>query len=227
VKEVAPGVHRLAGLPPAAINVYLIDDPSAGDGAVLIDAASRHATRRILRQVIDRPLSMLALTHVHPDHQGAARAVCEARGIPLACYVDGVDAMEGREPIQDEGHAINRFIKWAFEGPPHPVRRPFAEGDTIGGFNVIHAPGHSPSEVILFRESDRVAICGDVINTIDLRTGIPRVQEPPAAFSDDPMLNRGSIRKLLDLRPSVILPGHGWPLRDLGKLERLVAGFGA
>ncbi len=38
---------------------------------------------------------MLALTHVHPDHQGVAKDVCEARGIPLACHADDVDAMEG------------------------------------------------------------------------------------------------------------------------------------
>lgn len=221
MKQVAPGVERLFGVPLNGINVYLVDD-------VLIDAATKLARRRILRQVIDRPVAMLALTHVHPDHQGAAHAVCEARGIPLACHVDGVGAMEGREQGQQagQGSPINRFIEWAWEGPPHPVKRPFAEGDEIAGFRVVHAPGHAPSEVIFFRDSDRVAICGDVINTMDLRTGLPRVQEPPKVFTLDPELNRQSIRKLLELQPSVILPGHGAPLRDLTKLERLVAGFG-
>ena len=79
--------------------------------------------------------------------------------------------------------------------------------------------------MIFFRDSDGVAICGDVINTMDLRTGLPRVQEPPGVFTLDPVLNRQSIRKLLELEPSVVLPGHGAPLKDIGKLERLVAGF--
>ena len=181
VKELAPGVERLFGLPYAAINVYLVGD-------VLVDAATKLASRRILRQVIDRPVSMVALTHVHPDHQGAAHAVCEARGIPLACHVDGVAAMEGREQGQQagQGNLINRFVEWAWEGPPHPVKRPFAEGDEIAGFRVVHAPGHAPSEVIFFRDSDRVAICGDVINTMDLRTGIPHVQEPPGRVHPRP-----------------------------------------
>lgn len=220
MNQVAPGVERLFGMPPNAINVYLADD-------VLIDAATKLASRRILRQILDRPVSMVALTHVHPDHQGAAKAVCEARGIPLGCHVADIDAMEGRVPIPSSqpDHPLNRLISWGFEGPPYQVRRPFEDGDQVGSFRVIHAPGHSPSEVIFFRDSDRVAICGDVINTMDLRTALPRVQEPPQAFSFDPMANRDSIRKLLELQPSVVLPGHGPPLRDLAKLEALVASF--
>jgi len=217
VKELAPGVERLFGLPYAAINVYLVGD-------VIVDAATKLASRRILRQVIDRPVSMVALTHVHPDHQGAAHAVCEARGIPLGCHVDGVDEMEGREKAEADND-VARFVERAWEGPPHPVKRPFSEGDEIAGFRVVHAPGHAPSEVIFFRDSDRVAICGDVINTMDLRTGIPHVQEPPGVFTLDPEQNRESIRKLLDLRPSLVLPGHGPALSDISKLERLVAGF--
>ena len=217
MKALATGVERLFGLPPNAINVYLVDD-------VLIDAGSRLAARRILRQVLDRPLSMVALTHVHPDHQGSAHAVCEARGIPLGCHVDGVDEMEGREPPASYS-AVGGLISRAFSGPPHLVSRPFAEGDEVASFHVIHAPGHAPSEVILWRDSDRVAICGDVINTMDLRTSLPRVQEPPHALSLDPILNRQSIRKLAELEPALVLAGHGPPLRDTAKLQRLATSF--
>lgn len=217
MNEVAPGVERLFGLPPNAINVYL-----AGD--VLIDAGSRLARRRILRQVMSRPLSMLALTHVHPDHQGSAHAVCEARGIPLGCHVNGVAEMEGREPPPSNSRAGD-LIQRAWAGPPHPVKRPFDEGDEVAGFRVIHAPGHAPSEVIFFRDSDRVAICGDVINTMNLYTGLPRVQEPPHGLSLDPMRNRESIKQLAALEPSVVLPGHGPPLRDLAKLKALAARY--
>lgn len=217
MKQVAPGVERLFGLPPNAIKVYL-----AGD--VLIDAGSKLARRRILREVMDRPLSMVALTHVHPDHQGSAHAVCEARGIPLACHIDGVEEMEGREK-PPAPNAVAAAIQKAWGGPPHPVKRPFADGDEIAGFRVIHAPGHAPSEVIFFRDSDRVAICGDVINTMDLRTSLPRVQEPPHALSLDPMENRESIKKLAALEPSVVLAGHGPPLRDVAKLQRLASGY--
>ncbi|MCB8971450.1 MAG: MBL fold metallo-hydrolase [Solirubrobacterales bacterium] len=220
MREIAPGLFQLRGLIPNAINVYL-----AGD--VLIDAATKLSSRRILGQIQDRPLSLHALTHVHPDHQGASHAICEARHIPLACHADGVDAMEGRAPVQtsDPNNPVNKVIGAVWEGPPHPVGRVLAEGDDVAGFRVIHAPGHAPSEVIFFRDSDRVAICGDVVNAMNLLTMRPGIREPPDAFSLDPARNRESIKLLAELEPSLICAGHGPPSRDLAGLKQLAASF--
>ena len=94
LKNLAPGVWRLKEFPPPTINVYLAED-------VLIDAGRRWDRRRIFAELEGREISMLALTHVHPDHQGVAKDVCEARGIPLACHADDVEAMEGKRPMQE------------------------------------------------------------------------------------------------------------------------------
>lgn len=203
-----------------AINVYLVGD-------VLIDAATKLARRRILAEIEDRPLALVALTHCHPDHQGMAKRICEARGVPLACHEADVAAMEGRAPVQpaNPGHPLNRLIGALWTGPPHPVGRVLSDGDEVAGFRVVHAPGHSPGEVIYFRASDGVAICGDVVNNVDFLTGRTRVGEPPALFTLDPEENRRSIRKLLQLGPELVCPGHGPPFRDLSGLEALVAGF--
>ena len=134
--------------------------------------------------------------------------------------------MEGRRPIQsaDPGHPINRVIG-AVQGPPRDVDRVLAEGDEVGSYRVVHAPGHSAGAVILFRESDRVAIWGDVIRNLSFVTGRQKLAEPPDLFTVDPAENRRSIRKLLELRPRIACPGHGPPLRDLEALERLVDSF--
>jgi hydroxyacylglutathione hydrolase len=161
VRQLAPDLWQLRGFPPNGINVYLAED-------VLIDAATMQSGRRILSQIEDRPLSLLALTHAHPDHQGAVQEACDARRVPLACHVDDVDAMEGRRPMgppENQGNPVNRLITRYFAGPPRKVDRVLHEGDEVAGFRVVHAPGHSPGEVIHFRESDRVAIAGDVITT--------------------------------------------------------------
>jgi hydroxyacylglutathione hydrolase len=218
LKNLAPGVWRLKEFPLPSINVYLAED-------VLIDAGRTWDRGRIFAEIEGREISMLALTHVHPDHQGVAKDVCEARDILLACHADDVEAMEGRRPVQEAapGNPYNRIIKRLWQGPPYAVGRVLSEGDEVAGFRVIHAPGHARGEVIFFRDSDRVAICGDVIRNMSYATGLPGVKEPPDIFTYDPPENRRSIRKLADLEPSLILPGHGPPVTDIASFERFVA----
>jgi hydroxyacylglutathione hydrolase len=218
LKYLAPGVWRLKEIPAPTINVYLAED-------VLIDAGRSWDRRRILGELEGREISLLALTHVHPDHQGSAKAVCEARGVPLACHADDVDAMEGRRPVQEAepSNPVNRVVKAIWQGPPHEVGRVLTDGDEVAGFRVVHTPGHARGHVLFFRESDGVAICGDVIRNMSYATGLPGIKEPPGFFTYDPAENRRSIRRLAELNPSLILPGHGPAVTDMGAFERFVA----
>jgi hydroxyacylglutathione hydrolase len=218
MKQLAPGVWRLKQFPAPSVNVYLAED-------VLIDAGTRWDRRRVFAEIEGRELSMVALTHVHPDHQGVAKDVCEARGIPLACHADDVAAMEGQRPIQEAAphNLFNRLIHRFWEGPPYKVERVLNEGDEVAGFRVVHAPGHARGEVIFFRDSDRVAICGDVIRNMSYATGRPMLAEPPEIFTYDPAENRRSIHKLAELNPALILPGHGPAVTDIASFEHFVA----
>jgi hydroxyacylglutathione hydrolase len=214
MRQLAPNVWQLDGFPPHAINVYLIGD-------VLIDAATRWAGQRIFRQLGDRKLSLLALTHVHPDHQGAARWLCERYSIPLACHEDDVTVMQGQRPMQPDNFAIRCSSRlWA--GPAYRVERVLHAGDEIAGFRVVHAPGHTPGHVILFRDDDRTAIVGDVLFGMSLLTAWPGLHEPPGFFCTSATDNRRSIRRLAELQPRLICFGHGPPLRDMGKLDHFV-----
>lgn len=214
MQQIATDVWRLGSGRPL-INVYL-----AGD--VLIDAGRRQDGKRIRAQLEGRSLELVALTHAHADHQGSAHEVCERRGVALACHADDVDAMEGRVSMAGAS-ALGRLVTRRWGGPPHPIARTLHEGDEVAGFRVVHAPGHSPGEVIFFRESDRVAICGDVIRNLSYVTMRAKILEPPDAFNDDSEQNRASIRKLAELGPSLILPGHGDAVRDIAAFERFVS----
>ncbi len=218
MKYLAPGVWRLKEIPAPTINCYLAE-------AVLIDAGRTWDRRRIFAELEGREISMLALTHVHPDHQGVAKDVCEARGVPLACHADDVDAMEGRRPVQEASasNPVNRLIASIWQGPPYKVERVLEEGDEVAGFRVVHSPGHSRGHVLFFRESDRVVICGDVIRNMSYATGLPGIKEPPPIFTYDMEENRRSIRRLAELNPSLILPGHGPAVTDMGAFERFVS----
>ena len=206
MRRLAPDVYQLRGFPPHAINVYLIGD-------VIVDAATRHATRRILRQVGGNAVRAHALTHAHPDHQGASRAICERLGIPLWCGRDDADAMEGGY-FEQSTYRINRAIAWAWGGPGHPVARRLDEGDEVAGFRVLHVPGHSRGHVAYWREADRVLVLGDVLNNMDVATGVRGLREPKQVFTPDPARNRASARRLAALEPALVCFGHGPPLRD-------------
>jgi glyoxylase-like metal-dependent hydrolase (beta-lactamase superfamily II) len=193
----------------------------------LIDAATRQGEKRITRQISGLSLSAHALTHAHPDHQGSSHAICERLGIPLWCGQGDVPAMEtpgGISNSQVPGW-LNRLQQRFWTGPPHPVARALVEGDEVAGFTVLESPGHSAGHVAYWRESDRVLILGDVLNNMNLLTGIPGLHEPPAVFTPDPARNRQSARRLAELRPQLTCFGHGPPLRDPGKLAEFVAGM--
>jgi hydroxyacylglutathione hydrolase len=132
VKQLADGVYQLKGWPPNAINVYLLGD-------VLIDAATRHAEKRIMRQIAGRTLSAHALTHAHPDHQGSSHAICEKLGIPLWCGQGDVPAIETPGGVANSNPPTwATFVQRHFwTGPPHPVARALHEGDEVAGFTVL------------------------------------------------------------------------------------------
>jgi hydroxyacylglutathione hydrolase len=213
VKRLADDLYLLDGFPPFGINVYLMGD-------VLVDAGSRHAGKRILRQLRGRTVSAHALTHAHPDHQGASHEVCDKLRIPLWCGEGDADAMEdGRIMERQPRHPVNTVIGRVFPGPPHPVERRLREGENVAGFTVLEVPGHSAGHVAYWREADRTLICGDVFTNIDTLTGIPGLHEPRTFFSPDPARNRRSMKRLAELEPSLVCFGHGRPLRDPAKLK--------
>ncbi len=216
MKRLAPGVWRVKEFPGPTINVYLAEN-------VLIDAGRKWDRRRIFSDLEGVEIAEVALTHVHPDHQGCAKWVCESRKVPLACHADDVDAMEGRAPVGSGAALVPRIYDRIWTGPPHKVDRVLNEGDEVAGFRVVHAPGHARGEVIFFRDSDRVAICGDVVRNLNYLTLRPSILEPPDEMTYDPAENRRSIRKLAALEPSLILPGHGPAISDMDEFGRFVA----
>src|SRR5258708_29203428 len=153
MKRSAHNVWQLNSKSPKRIKTYPNED-------VLVDASMRGAAPRLLNQLANIPLALVALTHCHPDHQGSAKQICETRHIPLACHEADVAAMEGRAPMLPR-NLLTRVIERVGGGPAYPVQRILHDGDEIAGFRVIHTPGHTPGHVICFRESDRVAIVGD------------------------------------------------------------------
>ena len=217
MKQLADGLWQLRGFPPNAINVYLMGD-------VLIDAGTRRSGSRILRELRGRRVTAHALTHAHPDHQGATKEVCEKLGIPLWCGERDVEAMETGD-FKQQDHWVNRALIRLWAGPPHPVDRALREGDEVAGFEVLDVPGHSAGHVAFWRPADRVLVLGDVMNNVNVRTGMTGLHEPQEIFTADPGRNRQSARRLAALEPALACFGHGPPLRNPRKLSEFAAGL--
>jgi hydroxyacylglutathione hydrolase len=209
MKQLADDVFVFEGFPPYAINAYLLGD-------VLVDAGTRFAAKRLLRRLRGRKVSLHAITHAHPDHQGSSHAICERLGLPLWCGEADAYAMETPGEIMSRmpGHWLSSTVGRQWMGPPHPVARRLREGDQVGSFTVIETPGHTVGHISFWREADRVLVLGDVLSHINIYTGWVMLREPERFFTIDPPQNRRSARRLVELEPRLICFGHGPPLRN-------------
>jgi glyoxylase-like metal-dependent hydrolase (beta-lactamase superfamily II) len=211
VTQVAPGVRQVAVGEPFPSYVYLLDSP---EGTVAFDAGVRGAGPEILAAAggsIDR----IVLSHAHADHRGAAAEL----DAPIFCHPDEVGdaeapwpqayldfSMIANERVREALPALNE----AWDGGPVTISGTVAEGDDVAGFTVLHAPGHAPGEIVLFRPEDRLLLAGDVIYTQDLETMSPSPARVPHPFANwDTEQARASIRKLAALAPSSVWAGHG------------------
>ena len=216
MQSVADDVYLLDGFPRYAVNVYLVGD-------VLIDAGTRLDKGRILRQLNGRAVTAHAITHAHPDHQGASHAVCERLSIPLWAPEGDADAVEAGDLTEMcPKNPVTRLMNGVAAGPAHPVAQRLREADHVAGFTVINTPGHSPGHIAYWRESDRVLILGDVLFGMNPATMASSLHEPPGLFTVNPSQNRDSARKLAPLRPAIICFGHGKPWRDTDAFTRFI-----
>jgi len=214
VRPIADGIFQLDGFPAHTVNAFFVD-------GMLFDCRTRWAAGGIARQLRGRRLSLIALTHAHPDHWGAAATLSAVFGARVAVHEADAGIVKGTEPAGT--HVAFRMGKRFLEG--ETCRDPvlLKEGDMVGDFTVVHTPGHSAGHVIYFRESDRVAVTGDLFSTMDSWTRRLRIAEPPAHLCVDPGENRRSIERLVELKPSLVLPGHGPALRDVDRLAEFAS----
>lgn len=211
--RIAEGVYRIARAPFFTANAYLLED-------VLVDAMTRAAGPYLARELCGRALSAVVLTHAHPDHQGAAAHICRTRGVPLACHAADAPAVEGRAPMLR--NPLIRLAGRVWEGPPYPVSRVLFGGEEFAGFRVIHAPGHTAGHIVLFRERDGIAVCGDLLSNMHPVTRRAHLEEPPPWLMVNTAQNRRSLRLLATFQPRVLCFGHGPVLHDMARFSRFV-----
>ena len=228
-ERVADGVWIVrGGFPRRIFNVYLIE--STG-GVVVFDAGVKQMTKDIARAAARfGGIERVVLGHAHSDHRGAAPGLnapvfCHATEKPHAESENGEVYFRYGE-LDLHGRLALRRLMGTWDGGPVAIAGTLEEGDEVAGFRVVHIPGHSPGQIALFRDRDRLALVSDAFYTLDPQTGLnkePRLPHPALSLDHDQA--RESLRKLAALEPRAAWPGHARPVdEDVAATLNEVAG---
>ncbi len=110
-------------------------------------------------------LDRLVLTHSHPDHIGAAKAVREKTGCIVAAHeaekqwIEDVDLQSRERPVPGFHTLVGGSV---------PVGRTLEDGNEIDlgagqTLKVLHTPGHSAGSICLLSAKDGVLFSADAI----------------------------------------------------------------
>jgi glyoxylase-like metal-dependent hydrolase (beta-lactamase superfamily II) len=214
--------------------ILLIDTPWARDSVIAeLEDGISHAgfSPSDVRAVL--------VTHYHEDHAGSAGWFQERYGSKIAMHVLDAECARRRRdastfirdmeawldeigaPTEPRLDALAQYRNLVgYSGPPIKVDLPLA-GDSIleiGGRRVhaLHTPGHTPGSVSYFDERRSMLFSGDHVFERRHSNALKRpynVDRPIASFWD-------SSRRLVAMKPALVLPGHNGLIEDLSARMR-------
>jgi glyoxylase-like metal-dependent hydrolase (beta-lactamase superfamily II) len=246
-REIADGVVLITtGRGPMASNLYLV---RSGPAWAMVDcgwAGSAEPVRRAAAEVLGpgKTPDAILLTHIHPDHSGAAGALAREWKVPVFVHHAEMPMAAGRY-VPGFSMPLDRWVVapllWSLPGRArrkievagditdvvHSLPKS-GEAPGLPGWAVIATPGHTPGHVAYWRSRDGVLITGDAVVTVNLNSvsGIlmaaPDLSGPPRYTTWNWKQSMDSVSRLAELGPRLIAPGHGQPLA-LGVVPRLRA----
>lgn len=154
---------------PGVIASYLLD----GDEPALVDCGPATCLGTLERRLAEHGLRLtdvrhLLLTHIHPDHAGAAGALVE-RHPGLLVHVHEVGAPHLADPARLERSARRLYPETfdAFFGEIRPVPEESLRvlGERVLGLDVLPTPGHAWHHVA-FLDGDGVCYPGDALGAL-------------------------------------------------------------
>ena len=217
------------------VHAYLL--PAADGGRLLVDTGLGlpGADKRwsvLLGET--EPPDRIVITHFHPDHVGAAAIVADITGAPVhqgeldyeycrrAWTAEAAERSKEHliehgmppdeaETVRSHQEQLTAFVHYAVD----PER--LEPGTEIGGWEVLHLPGHADGHLALLR--DGILVAGDA-----LLGGItPNVGLWPGSAPDPLADYLRSLAQIAELAPRIALPGHGERILDpAGRAREIV-----
>ena len=242
--EVPPGeyhpVSHLGGIAEICEGVAFV--PSFGnvsavgtdDGLVLVDTGGSFVARAVqeeLRRWNSQRLHTAVYSHGHIDHVfgvGVWEAESADRGWPAPVVV-AHEALPRRFDRYIRTAGYNELANQRQFGVPNlrwPTQyrypdRTYTDELTldIGGrsFLLRHEKGETDDHTITWLADRKVLCCGDLFIWASPNAGNPqKVQRYPQEWSS-------ALRRMIDLEPEHLLPGHGLPVIGAGRVRQALA----
>ncbi len=215
-------LHHLQGY---IQSIYLAEYP---DKLMLLDGCSRADTGKVLRFIknqLNRPISDLktvVVTHMHPDHAGAANRLRQITGCKIvAADVEGqwYQGFDGKLMHLTDLMLANWVAgrmkkprKFIWYSPSLEADIYLEDGEAIPGFEdwqVLYTQGHTDRDISLYHQETGKLYVADLMVAVKGRY-IP----PYPVFY--PNRYRRSVARVEALRPQNILLAHGGEV-SLGK----------
>jgi len=244
--RVVEGVHQLklpVPFPLQFIASYLVQ---GRDGWTVIDPGFDYPPARETWESeaarmgldLDRDVTRVIVTHLHPDHIGLARWLEGRSGAPVLMLEDEIaDARHLWDPSRGSEAFVEYMMRHGMDpetagatakttrlGVRLPDRFvPLQPEDRIelgdGEVRVIHTPGHSDFHFVLHDEARKLLFAGDQL----LLKITPNIGLWPYAAPRPLRRYLDSIGSLRGLDVDLIFPGHGPLFHDLdGRIEELI-----
>lgn len=214
-------IHKLEGY---IQNLFIAEYP---DKLLLLDGGSRPDAKlieRFITQTLNRPLSDLKLTvvtHMHPDHAGAAPLLRKKAGISIAAHsktnqwYSGFGGLMQKQADTFMAHIVAYKKKLPYKKLRYKrfINADYIlnDGDTLPGFpdwTVYHTPGHTDHDISLFHAESKTLYAADLFLQIKGKCRLPF----PTVF---PEKMRKSIIKVAKLESESILLAHGNSCKEL------------
>ncbi len=242
-------IHRIelpVPFPVKTINVYLVGE----EPITLIDTGVKtDASFQVLEDSLRRlgfgigDIRRILITHGHLDHYGQAKRISALSGAEIYIHVEEYQRIRSIAQFskhvasvlvqngtpQDSVDKIIHYMESARQlAEPLDNAHSINEGDEIRFKNMalrpIHCPGHSPGLLCFYLEAMGILMSGDhLLREISPNPILYPSQNGlgPRNISLKQYLH--SIRKIEDLKVSLVLPGHGEPFRDFkSTLEKIL-----
>jgi glyoxylase-like metal-dependent hydrolase (beta-lactamase superfamily II) len=238
------GIRRLRIPTPfmvGRVNCYLLED----EPLTLIDTGpnSGKALDELQNQLAElghrvEDLELIVITHQHIDHTGLLDILAERSGAEVAALDLLAPFLEhyGDDAERDDEFAVGLMLRHGIPGDvvtalrsvsrsfrawgsSATVTRPLRDGGSLElrdrSLEVMHRPGHSPSDTVFWDAERRILIAAD--HLIAHISSNPLVSRPLDGSDERPralVTYIESLRRTRELPAELVLSGHGEPITD-------------